>query len=320
MNNNQLESQQITIPETSAGERLDQAVAKLLPAFSRTQIKDWIDCGNITVNGATTKAKYRVKEGDIVDITPIARPEISHDAEDIPLNIIHEDDAIIIINKQPGLVVHPGAGNATATMLNALLHHCPDLKALPRAGILHRLDKNTSGVLVIAKTEDALRELSTQLKDRDISREYQAIVYGQLISGGSVDEPIDRHPVHRTRMGIVETGKHALTHYRIAEKYRSITRLKVKLETGRTHQIRVHMSHIRHPIVGDTLYGGRVQLAKGMTEELIQELRNFKRQALHAFKLGFTHPTNKEWVEYTAELPEDMQNLITALRNDMQGR
>jgi 23S rRNA pseudouridine1911/1915/1917 synthase len=317
MNNNQMQKQEITIPESHTGDRLDQALAKLMPTYSRSQIKEWIDSGNVTLNGEHVKAKVKVNDGDVVCVTPVARPEITYEAEDIPLNIIHEDEAIIIINKPPGLVVHPGAGNTKATMLNALLHHCPQLKQLPRAGILHRLDKNTSGLLVIAKTEDALRDLSAQLKNRDISREYQALVYGELISGGTVDAPIDRHPVYRTRMGIVETGKSAITHYRVMERYRSITRLKVKLETGRTHQIRVHMSHTRHPLVGDTLYGGRVQLAKGMSDELIQALRGFKRQALHAFELGFIHPVSKEWVTYKADLPDDMSNLIDALKKDV---
>lgn len=310
--------QDIIITESSENERLDQALAKLLPAYSRTQIKDWIDSGNITLNGKLTKASTKVKSGDSISVTPVLRAEIAYDAEDIPLNIIHEDHAIIVINKPPGLVVHPGAGNASSTLLNALLHHCPQLKTLPRAGILHRLDKNTSGLLVIAKTEDALRSLNTQMKKREISREYQAIVYGDLISGGTVDAPIDRHPIHRTRMGIVETGKAAITHYRVMERYRNITRLKVKLETGRTHQIRVHMSHIRHPLIGDTLYGGRVQLSKGMSEELIQALRCFKRQALHAFALGFTHPESSEPVNFSADLPDDLQKLIATLKIDSE--
>jgi 23S rRNA pseudouridine1911/1915/1917 synthase len=229
---------------------------------------------------------------------------------------VHEDEALIIINKPVGMVVHPGAGNSNQTLLNALIHYAPQLKQLPRAGILHRLDKNTSGLLIIAKTPLALKNLSQQLKKRTLLREYQAIIYGKLISGGKVEAPIGRHPFQRKRMAVVDTGKPAITHYRIAEKYRAHTRLTVRLETGRTHQIRVHMAHIHHPIVGDTAYGGRVQLTKGMTPELIQQLRQYKHQALHAFALGFTHPVSQEWMRFECELPYDMQELIAALRND----
>lgn len=319
MNTNSAENQQIVvITDEVANERLDQALAKLMPDYSRSQIKEWILAGNVELNGKPTRAKTKVFAGDEVTVTPIARPELQHEPENIPLNIVHEDESILVVNKPPGLVVHPGAGNQTATMLNALLHHLPELKQLPRAGILHRLDKDTSGLLVIAKTDHALKNLTKQLKNRDISREYQAIVYGEIISGGTVDARIDRHPVQRTRMGIVETGKLATTHYRVAEKYRDITRLKVKLETGRTHQIRVHMSYIRHPIIGDTLYGGRVRLSKGMSDELITALRQFKRQALHAFALGFHHPDSNEWVSFEAPLPPDMKQLIHLLQIDLK--
>jgi 23S rRNA pseudouridine1911/1915/1917 synthase len=309
----------ITIPDELVNERLDQALAKLLPEYSRTQLKQWIESDQVTLNGVFVKAKTRVKGGDFITVHPVLRPEPAWKAENIPLEIVHEDDAVIIINKPAGLVVHPGAGNANSTLLNALLHHEPNLKALPRAGILHRLDKDTSGLLIIAKTPEALKHLSDQLKKRTLSREYQTIVYGQLISGGKVDAPIDRHSMQRKRMAVVDTGKHAVTHYRVMEKYRSLTRLKVKLETGRTHQIRVHMSHIRHPIAGDVLYGGRVLLSKGMSEALILSLRKFKRQALHAFAVGFIHPVTEEWVSFEADIPEDMQQLIAVLREDVKG-
>ncbi|HTM63646.1 MAG TPA: 23S rRNA pseudouridine(1911/1915/1917) synthase RluD [Gammaproteobacteria bacterium] len=309
---------EVVIPDDLANERLDQALAKLLPEYSRTQLKQWIEKDQVTINGSVQKAKTRVRSGDRILVQPTLRPEPAWEAQNIPLNIVYEDEAVIIINKPAGLVVHPGAGNASATMLNALLHHEPALKALPRAGILHRLDKDTSGLLIVAKTLAALKSLSQQLKHRTLSREYQTVVYGSLISGGKVDAPIDRHPVQRKRMAIVDTGKPAITHYRIMEKYRGLTRLKVKLETGRTHQIRVHMSHIRHPIAGDVQYGGRVQLVKGMSEELIQCLRQFKRQALHAFAVGFTHPVSGEWMDFEAEIPEDMQELISALRKDAE--
>ena len=317
--NSNKNNQVVTIPDELANERLDQALAKLLPEYSRTQIKQWIENEQVTLNGATVKAKTRIKSGDIIAVQPVLRPEPQWLAQNIPLTIVHEDDAVLIINKPAGLVVHPGAGNADSTLLNALLHHLPDLKSLPRAGILHRLDKDTTGLLMIAKTPAALKHLSAQLKNRTLVREYQAIVYGALISGGKVDAALDRHPLQRKRMAVTETGKTAVTHFRVMEKYRSITRLKVKLETGRTHQIRVHMSHIHHPIVGDVVYGGRVQLAKGMSEELIQCLRKFKRQALHAFSLGFAHPETEEWLTFTADVPDDMQQLITVLRDDTKG-
>ena len=306
----------LIIPDDHAYERLDHALAKLLPDYSRTQIKEWIDEGSILVDGHTQKGKFKVKSGEEIRIEANRKPQPQWEAQAIPLPILYEDEAILIINKPAGLVVHPGAGNANQTLLNALLHHDPALQNLPRAGILHRIDKNTSGLLVVAKTPAALKHLSHQLKQHHLQREYQAIVYGSMISGGRVDAPISRHPLQRKRMAVVETGKHAITHYRITEKYRGLTRLALQLETGRTHQIRVHMLHIRHPIVGDPIYGGRVQLVKGMSPELIQALRSFKRQALHAFALGFIHPETEEPVRFEAELPEDMQLLIDALKKD----
>lgn len=308
--------QQIIIPDSHANERLDQALAKLLPAYSRTQIQDWLESGAILVDGLTAKGKTRVKGGENVSIEAIIKPQTQWEAQDIPLSIEYEDEELIIINKPVGLVVHPGAGNADHTLLNALLHHAPQLKLLPRAGIIHRLDKDTSGLLVIAKTAAAFKDLTHQMKKRAIEREYQAIVYGNLISGGTVDVPIGRHPLQRKRMAVMDTGRTAITHYRVAEKYRTHTRLKIQLETGRTHQIRVHLSHIHHPIVGDSTYGGRVQLSKGMSPELIEALRTFKRQALHAFALGLTHPVTKEFMRFEIELPDDMQHLIKLLRED----
>lgn len=308
--------QTIIIPETYTNERLDQVLAKLLPEYSRTQIQNWIESGAVLLNGALVKAKIKVKGGETVTLEATVKPQPQWEAQAIPLTIVYEDDALIIVNKPAGLTVHPGAGNADRTLLNALLYHAPQLQHLPRAGILHRLDKDTSGLLVIAKTAPALKNLSQQLKKHTLLREYQAIVYGRLISGGIVNAPIDRHPIQRKRMAIVDTGKTAVTHYRVAEKYRAHTRLKLRLETGRTHQIRVHMQHIRHPIVGDVIYGGRVQLTKGMSPELIQELRGFKRQALHAFALGLTHPTTQEFIRWEIELPQDMKQLINVLKDD----
>ncbi len=306
----------ITIPHELANTRLDLALAKLIPQYSRSQITESINAGKVLLNSKPVKGKHKLKGGEEVFVSITFKEQPVYVAQKIPLNIVHEDDSIILINKPAGLVVHPGAGNSDKTMLNALLHHAPALKDLPRAGILHRLDKDTSGILIIAKTHEALRNLAQQLKKRELVREYQAIVYGTMISGGTVDAPIDRHFIHRKRMAVSDSGKKSVTHYRVAEKYRAHTRLTVRLETGRTHQIRVHMSHIRHPLIGDITYGGRVQLSKGMTDALIQEIRHFKRQALHAFALGFTHPESGEEMRFEVPIPDDMTHLIQALRED----
>jgi 23S rRNA pseudouridine1911/1915/1917 synthase len=310
--------QTLIIPELYANERLDQVLAKLLPLYSRMQIKEWIDAGKVLVNGKTCKPKVKVKGGETVILEPQFKVQPAWLAQPIPLSIVYEDEALMIINKPAGLVVHPGAGNQDKTLLNALLYHCPDLGQLPRAGILHRLDKNTSGLLLIAKTPAALKHLSQQLKKRTLAREYQATVYGRIISGGTINAPIGRHPLERKRMAINEQGKAAITHYRVLEKFRNHTQLWLKLETGRTHQIRVHMAHIHHSIVGDSQYGGRVQLSKGMGPELIQVLRDLKRQALHAFALGFAHPLTEEWMRFEVKLPEDLQTLLEWLKADKQ--
>jgi 23S rRNA pseudouridine1911/1915/1917 synthase len=299
-------------------ERLDQTLAKLLPDFSRTQIHTWIKTGNVLVNNTTVKASTRLKGGEKICIDIVKQPVVSSwRAQDIPLSIIYEDTSLILVNKPIDMVVHPGAGNADHTLLNALLHHAPTLNTLPRAGILHRLDKNTSGLLIIAKTSSSLKSLSAQLKKRSLVREYKAVVQGTLISGGTVNAPIARHPLQRKHMAVIETGKPAITHYRIIEKYRSHTLLKLALETGRTHQIRVHMTHLRHPIVGDATYGARIQITKGMSSETIQLLRQFKRQALHAFALTFIHPETNQLTRFEIGLPDDISQLIKTLRDDM---
>lgn len=304
------------IPDDLAGMRIDQALAKLLPEYSRTQIQDWIKNSNIKLDGQLPKARTIVIGGETITIEAILKPQPVWEAQAINLNIIHEDDDLLVINKAVGMVVHPAAGNMDNTLLNALLHHAPQLQKLPRAGIIHRLDKDTSGLLVIAKTQTALMSLSKQLKARTISRIYQAVVCGVMTSGGMIDEPISRHPIARKRMAVMDTGKPAITHYRIIERYRAHTRIKVQLETGRTHQIRVHMAHIHYPILGDQIYGGRLQLPKGATPELVKALRTFKRQALHAIELGFIHPTTAEAVSFQAPLPEDMQELVQILKTD----
>lgn len=312
--------QDFSIPAEYINERLDHTLAKLMPEHSRTQIKAWLDDGSILVNGKPLKGKVKIRGHEQITVNASIKEQPTWEARPIPLSIVYEDDDLVVINKPAGLVVHPGAGNANRTLLNALIYHYPALQVLPRAGILHRIDKNTTGLLVVAKTAAALRNLTHQLKKRTMEREYQALVYGNMISGGKVDAAIARHPIQRKRMAIVETGKHAVTHYRVTKKFRGIMHLTLKLDTGRTHQIRVHMAHIRHPIVGDTTYGGRVQLSKGMSDELIQALRGFKRQALHAFALGIIHPTTGKTMRWEAPLPDDMQNLLLALENDIASK
>lgn len=307
---------QIIIPDSLAGLRLDQALSKLLPDYSRTQIQEWIKNAEIELNGKHPKSRMTVIGGENITIHAALKPQPSFEAQPIALNIVYEDEAILVINKPVGMVVHPAAGNYNNTLLNALLYHAPELQKLPRAGIIHRLDKNTSGLLVIAKTQPALMSLSKQLKKRSISRIYQAIVLGVMTSGGTINEPIGRHSIQRKRMAVIETGKPAITHYRVIERYRAHTRIKIQLETGRTHQIRVHMAHIHYPVIGDPIYGGRLQLPKGCTEELVNALRQFKRQALHASELGFIHPITQQSVNFTAPLPEDMQQLIAVLKKD----
>ena len=309
--------QTLIIPDEFAGMRLDQALAKLLPDYSRTQIQDWIKKQEITLDGAAPKTKSHVIGGENIVIDASLKEQQHFAAEAIDLDVIFEDDSLLVINKPAGMVVHPAAGNVSHTLLNALLHHSPALHDLPRAGIIHRLDKDTTGLLVIAKTQQAYIKLSHQMKNRTIKRIYQAVVSGIFPSGGKVDEPIARHALQRKRMAVSETGKPAVTHYRVMERYRAHTRLKVQLETGRTHQIRVHMAHIHHPLLGDATYGGRLKLPKGATPPLIDKLRTFKRQALHAFELGLIHPVTQEEMLWRAPLPADMQELIECLRTDM---
>jgi 23S rRNA pseudouridine1911/1915/1917 synthase len=292
-----------TLSEGLAGTRLDQALTKLLPDYSRTQVQEWIKNQEVQLNGKPTKTRYNVIGGEIVVIDGTIKAQHAWEAQNITLSVIYEDDAILVINKPVGMVIHPAAGNFKSTLLNALLHHAPSLQSLPRAGIIHRLDKDTSGLLVIAKTQAALHHLSLQMKERTITRIYQAIVAGILTSGGK-------------GMAVIETGKPAVSHYRVMERYRAHTRVKVQLETGRTHQIRVHMAHIHYPVLGDQTYSGRLQLPKGATPELVTMLRQFKRQALHAFELGLVHPTTLEPMTWRAPLPDDMKQLIEVLRTD----
>jgi 23S rRNA pseudouridine1911/1915/1917 synthase len=306
------------VPLELAGMRLDQVLAELFADYSRSKLQTWIKSGRVQVNGVTLKPKDKLEGGE--EITLDAEPEvvITCEPEEIPLDIVYEDDSLLIVNKPAGLVVHPAVGNWNGTLLNALLHHEPNLETLPRAGIIHRIDKETSGLLMIAKTLQAHNSLAQQLQDRDITREYLAITRGRMTAGGTVDEPIGRHPTDRKRYAVKDSGKFAVTHYRVVQRFAGHTLIRVKLETGRTHQIRVHMAHIRYPLVGDQVYGGRFQMPPHCGERLEQELRNFKRQALHAAKLGLKHPVTDEYLEWEQPLPEDMVNLLEALAENEQ--
>lgn len=306
------------VPEALAGKRLDQALAELFSDYSRSRLQKWVKAGKVTVNGGSMAVKEKVAAGDRIELHPEEVPVIEDAPERIDLDIVHEDDDLLVINKRAGLVVHPAAGNPSGTLLNGLLHHDPSLETLPRAGIVHRLDKETSGLLVVARSQRAHKYLIEMLQKREIHREYRTVVCGLMVAGGTVDEPIGRHPTQRTKMAIVynESAKPAMTDYRVLERFRGHCLLQVKLHSGRTHQIRVHMAHIRHPVVGDPLYGGRLQIPSGSSEELREMLRGFKRQALHAFKLGFEHPGSGEWVEWESPLPHDMEHLLTVLRAD----
>lgn len=307
----------VEIQPHQLGMRLDQALAEILSQYSRSRIKTWILDGHVQVNGTVLdKPKERVLGGEKIRIDTVIEEEVNHQAENISLNIVYEDDAILVINKPRDLVVHPGAGNPNGTILNALLYHYPDIANVPRAGIVHRLDKDTTGLMVVAKTIEAQTRLVESLQLREITREYEAVAMGIITAGGTVDEPITRHPTKRTHMAVFPTGKPAVTHYRVMERYRLHTRLRLRLETGRTHQIRVHMAHIAHPLIGDPLYGGRPRPPKGASQEFMQVLRNFDRQALHATMLRLFHPITGEQMQWDAPIPEDMQQLIKVLQDD----
>jgi 23S rRNA pseudouridine1911/1915/1917 synthase len=305
------------IPDEFSGMRLDQALAKLFPEFSRGQLTKWIKAGDVSVDNKQLRPRDSVNGGEQVTIhAELANQDESWTAEAISLDIVYEDDEVIILNKPAGMVVHPGAGNQQGTLVNALLAHAPQLSAIPRAGIVHRIDKSTTGLLMVAKTLQAHNSLVSQLQARTVVREYQAIAVGVMTAGGTVDEPIGRHHLDRKRMAVSQTGKPAVTHYRVEQRFRAHTHIRCKLETGRTHQIRVHMAHIRHPLVGDPVYGGRFKQAKGMSESCREALQSFRRQALHAGVLGFKHPATGEDVRWEVDLPEDMQQILAILAED----
>ncbi|NYS31065.1 MULTISPECIES: 23S rRNA pseudouridine(1911/1915/1917) synthase RluD [unclassified Pantoea] len=308
-----------TVSESQLGQRLDQTLAELFPDYSRSRIKEWILDRRVTVNGVMVDTpKEKVLGGELVTIDAEIEEAQRWEPQDLPLDIVYEDEDIIVINKPRDFVVHPGAGNPDGTVLNALLHHFPAIMDVPRAGIVHRLDKDTTGLMVVAKTVPAQTHLVDSLQRREITREYEAVAIGNMTAGGTVEQPISRHSTKRTHMAVHPMGKPAVTHYRIMEHFRAHTRLRLRLETGRTHQIRVHMSHISHPLVGDPLYGGRPRPPKGASEAFITTLRGFDRQALHATMLRLYHPISGIEMEFHAALPQDMVDLIAALKADTE--
>ena len=306
------------VPFTMGNKRLDQVAAQLFPDYSRSRLQQWIREGQLTVDGKSLRGRDKLTGGETLQIQAELTAEGDWQAEDIPLDIVYEDDDIIVINKQAGLVVHPAAGNQDGTLLNGLLHHCPQLENIPRAGIVHRLDKDTTGLMVVAKTLQAQNNLVGQLQDRSMGREYEAVVQGQMTGGGKVDEPIGRHGTQRTKMAVNPMGKEAVTHYRVLKKFPTHTYIRLKLETGRTHQIRVHMAHIGYPLVGDATYAPRTRLTKGISPELRETLLHFGRQALHARKLGLIHPSTGDWMEWEVDLPDDFVQLLDALQADAE--
>ena len=299
------------------GKRLDQVLAEMFTDYSRTRIKEWILDGKVQLDGKVCALpKEKVMDGQTVEIVTELAEDTRWQAQDIPLNIVYEDEHLLVIDKPAGLVVHPGAGTPDGTVLNVLLHRYPEIAEVPRAGIVHRLDKETTGLMVVAKTIPAQIRLVYALQKRRITREYEAIVVGHMTAGGTVDEPISRHSTQRTMMAVNPMGKPAITHYRVAERFRAHTRLRCRLETGRTHQIRVHMAHINHALVGDPVYGGRLRPIRNASIELSDFFLSFRRQALHATMLRLVHPITGEEMEWHSPLPEDMVQLIEVLRLD----
>ena len=305
---------QIIIPKRMEGERIDIALAKMLPEFSRSKITAWIKSGEAVIYGKKFKPKDKVSGDEVIILSANQNQNTIWLAEDIPINVIFEDEDIIVLNKQFGLVTHPGSGNWSGTLANALLHYDSSLEALDRAGIVHRLDKNTSGLMVVAKNQKSQKSLVEQLQNHSVSREYSAIVYGHMISGGTINEPLGRDPNDRVKQTVLRNGRDAITHYRVIDRFKSHTHVKAILETGRTHQIRVHLSHIGHSIVGDSIYGGKVRYPKRASESLKNELLNFNRQALHSKKLTLKHPKSGELLSWKIPLPEDMIKLLNVLK------
>jgi len=302
-----------SVPEGCDGMRFDQVLAQLFSDYSRSRLQGWVRKGRALLDGAEVLPRVRVKSGQQIELQPELEDVVTDVSEAMSLDIVYQDEDVIVLNKPAGLVVHPGAGNPAGTLLNGLLHHAPELSALPRAGILHRLDKDTSGLLLVARSVGAQTRLTRDLEQRLIRREYRAVCQARLTAGGTVDAPVGRHRVHRTRMAVTNAGRAAVTHYRVLQRFAAHTYIAVRLETGRTHQIRVHMAHVSHPLVGDPVYGGRLRLPKGAGEGVHEALKAFRRQALHASDLGFTHPASGEALQFHAPLPVDLLKLLHTL-------
>ncbi len=310
---------ELIIPEDYHGLRLDQALAKLLPDYSRARIQQWIRDQAVSVDGKLLPNKTKLHGNEQVIINATIAIETPLTAQAIALDIVYEDDDVLVVNKPPGLVVHPGAGNPDQTLVNALLHYLPQQEQLPRAGLIHRIDKDTSGLLIVAKSIAAHTHLVTALQNREIHREYAALVNGKIISGATINAPIGRHPKSRTKMAVLKHGgKASVTHYRVTERFPNHTLIRVMLETGRTHQIRVHMAHVQHPLVGDPTYAGRLQIPKQTPPDVAEKLRQFKRQALHAQRLELKHPCTEEVLDLSSKIPEDMASLLEALRQNQE--
>jgi 23S rRNA pseudouridine1911/1915/1917 synthase len=309
---------ELTAPAQYAGMRLDQVLARLMPQHSRSRIRSWIDAGRVTIAGTPAAAKQKLWGGERITVSPLADPRVvPFVAQALPLSVVYEDDALMVINKPAGLVVHPGNGNWDGTLANALLHHAPQLSGVARAGIVHRLDKDTTGLLVVAKTETAQTDLVRQLQARSVRREYLALASGDIASGGTVDAPIGRHPLNRTSMAVVSAGKHAVTHYEVRERFGDSTLILCRLETGRTHQIRVHLASIGHPLIGDPGYGRRSGLAARRGRVVAGQANSgpvFSRQALHAWRLGLAHPVTHLAMTWESPLPDDFSALLDVLR------
>lgn len=295
------------------GRRLDQALAELLPEYSRSQLKGWILAGSVRLDGQCREPRHRVQAGQAVEVEASLPPAEEVMAQPVAFDVLHEDEAFMVVEKPAGLVVHPGAGNPDATLENGLRHYLPALAELPRSGLVHRLDKGTSGLLLVAKTPAAHEALSAALRSHAIRREYRAIVHGVMTAGGEVDAPIGRHPLRRTRMAVAGDGREARTHYRVLARFAAHSFIALRLETGRTHQIRVHMTHIGYPLLGDRAYGGRPRPPAGAAPVLLEALRSLRRPALHATALGLHHPLSGEWIEFKTALPADLQALLAVL-------
>ena len=306
------------VDEEFAGQRLDAALASMFPDYSRSRLQQWIRDGQVLLDGAVVKPRTKLAGDEVLELNiQLQNQADDWQPQDIPLDIVFEDEHILVVNKPAGLVVHPAAGHADGTLVNALLYFDAELAYLPRAGIVHRLDKDTTGLMVVARNLAAHKHLVEALQQRTVHREYQAVVQGVITAGGSIDAAVGRHTRDRVRMCVRDDGKPAVTHYRVISRYREHTHVQLKLESGRTHQIRVHMQHIRHPLVGDPVYGGRQRIPAQADTELIEQLRNFRRQALHACRLSLQHPHSGKALTWKSALPDDMVQLLAVLQQDM---